>query len=537
MFLKLSDKALESYHMNLSNQIYYWAHMLDEAMCDKTLILEDREGKNINRAEKWIKANHQEVIGQQLENGMTITPRLLTQEIRNTMPNVRLADCKFLVGVTRLYFDNQTNPDIQSVFNKLNKMLKIICSKTHVDEYDNNLNGMSFDELDKRFSGAVQKELDNDRDEIDKLVLLKRSDYDIIAINSFEQARKYGKYVSWCITHHKSAFDSYTKNGLGRFYFCLKPGFQKIRKRAGDDCPMDDYGKSMIAISVNDDGSLNTCNCRWNRDNDGNDNMMDTKEISEFFGVNFYKTFKPYSHDELIEKYKSLQYGEDAISKKLGFIRCKDYEYSTKTCTKYFYISEVDGKIIKYYSCSIDGHIIFNGRVMHLDNDRLIDGISESITKIDDHAFMFCTTLNQIVIPSSITIIGREAFHACRKLQSIIIPNSVTTIGKAAFADCFNLKSVIIPNSITTIDEATFAFCRKLTALIIPDSVTIIGSYAFYDCSSLTSITIPMSVTSIGYNAFTNCTKLTSVIFENPNFKQMENYPWGVKDESIFKVK
>ena len=27
--------------------------------------------------------------------------------------------------------------------------------------------------------------IDNDRDEIDKLVLLKRSDYDIIAINSF----------------------------------------------------------------------------------------------------------------------------------------------------------------------------------------------------------------------------------------------------------------------------------------------------------------------------------------------------------------
>ena len=80
--------------------------MLDEAMCDKTIILEDREGKNINKAEKWIKTNHPEVIGRKLENGVVITPRVLTQEIRNTMPNVRLADCKFLVGITRLYFDN-----------------------------------------------------------------------------------------------------------------------------------------------------------------------------------------------------------------------------------------------------------------------------------------------------------------------------------------------------------------------------------------------------------------------------------------------
>jgi hypothetical protein len=94
-------------------------------------------------------------------------------------------------------------------------------------------------------------------------------------------------------------YQSYTKNGLGRFYFCLKPGFEKVERIEGEDCPMDDYGKSMIAISVNDDGSLNTCTCRWNHDNGGNDNMMDTKEISEFFGVNFYKTFLPRSTKDI----------------------------------------------------------------------------------------------------------------------------------------------------------------------------------------------------------------------------------------------
>ena len=98
--------------MNFNEQLSYWMHMLDEAMLNKPLLNEDKEGKNINKAEKWIKANHPEVIGQQLENGTVITPRILTQEIRNTMPNVRMADCKFLVGVTRLYFDNQSNPEI-----------------------------------------------------------------------------------------------------------------------------------------------------------------------------------------------------------------------------------------------------------------------------------------------------------------------------------------------------------------------------------------------------------------------------------------
>jgi hypothetical protein len=72
---------------------------------NESILLEDKEGKNINRAEKWIKENHPEVIGKKLEDGTTITPRILTQEIRNTIPNVRMCDCKFLVGTTRFYFE------------------------------------------------------------------------------------------------------------------------------------------------------------------------------------------------------------------------------------------------------------------------------------------------------------------------------------------------------------------------------------------------------------------------------------------------
>ena len=104
--------------------------------------------------------------------------------------------------------------------NKLNKMLKIICT-AHADEYDNDFNGLSFDELDKKFSGAVKKELDSDKEEIGKLHLLKNDKYDIVPIDSFDEAKKYGKYVSWCITHYENMYNSYTKNGLGRFYFCL----------------------------------------------------------------------------------------------------------------------------------------------------------------------------------------------------------------------------------------------------------------------------------------------------------------------------
>ena len=49
----------------------------------------------------------------------------------------------------------------------------------------------------------------------------------------------------------------------------------------------------MIAVSVDENGRLNTCTCRWNHDNGGNDSIMDPKQISEVIGMNFYQTFKP----------------------------------------------------------------------------------------------------------------------------------------------------------------------------------------------------------------------------------------------------
>jgi len=39
--------------------------------------------------------------------------------------------------------------------NKLNKILKILAT-AHADEYDNDLNGLSLDELEKKFGSAVQ---------------------------------------------------------------------------------------------------------------------------------------------------------------------------------------------------------------------------------------------------------------------------------------------------------------------------------------------------------------------------------------------
>jgi hypothetical protein len=55
-------------------------------------------------------------------------------------------------------------------------------------------------------------------------------------------------------------------------------------------------------------------------------------------------------------------------------------------------------------------------------------------------AFMYCSSLTSITIPSSVTSIGYGTFKGCSSLTSITIPSSVTSIGDDAFYDCSNLK-------------------------------------------------------------------------------------------------
>lgn len=39
--------------------------------------------------------------------------------------------------------------------------MKILVT-SHIDEYDNNLNGLSYNDLDTKFSGTIKKNLDNE---------------------------------------------------------------------------------------------------------------------------------------------------------------------------------------------------------------------------------------------------------------------------------------------------------------------------------------------------------------------------------------
>ena len=167
------------------------------------------------------------------------------------------------------------------------------------------------------------------------------------------------------------------------------------------------------------------------------------------------------------------------------------------------------------------------------------DGINYNVTEIDDEAFIDCSDLTSVVIPSSVELILSNPFQGCSSLASIVVDegnrwydsrdNCNAIVIKRGDSRPVNMliagcKNTLIPSSVTSIDDDAFSG-SGLTSITIPSSVTSIGWSAFSNCSSLESVTIPASVTDIGGGVFTGCNSLASIVVEegNPQFDSRDN--------------
>ena len=250
----------------------------------RNILTESQESKSIDAAKKRY-MDAKKCSSEEADKFVRIT-------LRDAFPILRNRNAaKFIDGVTRMFLDGQLTD--QRTISQLNTTLKYVSSDAHIGEYDRKLNDMSAQDLIQRFAKAVSDDFEKNKSEINSMNFEGKSQYDIVRIDSFEQAQQYGQYTSWCVTHYEDMFNSYTNDGIGQFYFCLRHGFENEEAVEGENCPLDNYGLSMIAVSVDENGRLNTCTCRWNHDNGGNDSIMDPKQISEVIGMNFYQTFKP----------------------------------------------------------------------------------------------------------------------------------------------------------------------------------------------------------------------------------------------------
>ncbi len=195
------------------------------------------------------------------------------------------------------------------------------------------------------------------------------------------------------------------------------------------------------------------------------------------------------------------------------------------------YITDIDAWCeTEFANASANPLAYADGASLYVNNQQVKDlEISLGVKEIKPFAFIECTGLTSVSIPSSVKSVGERAFDYCEELTSVILSHGVEVIEVGAFSACHSLASVSIPASVTTIDRDSFVFCPIQTATIPTiamqaiananlRTVVLIGGETiewsvFANCEALTSITIPESVTTIKMGAFSGCTALTEIYF------------------------
>ena len=190
-------------------------------------------------------------------------------------------------------------------------------------ELSPDFNGMNFDELIELFKEKIQthkQEMDGMLDaESQNLTPNSYQIFpisDVLVPNHFgygyqlkltdegrRTLRKLEPYCDWCICEEGAGdyeYEQYLNNG-GKIYVCLKDGFEKIERVEGENCPLDEYGLSMLCIIIGKDGMPTNVTTRWNHENSGenHNDLWNAPQLQKLLGVNFKETFKPRPMDEI----------------------------------------------------------------------------------------------------------------------------------------------------------------------------------------------------------------------------------------------
>ena len=176
-------------------------------------------------------------------------------------------------------------------------------------------------------------------------------------------------------------------------------------------------------------------------------------------------------------------------------------------------IREMAGR--SYYNDGTDGKLaildLSEAKIVSGGGSYLYDDSYTNDNELGSCAFLNCSGLTSLSLPSSLTSIEREAFAGCSGLTSLSLPSSLTSIKYRAFYGCSGLTSLSLPSSLTSIEYYAFYGCSGLTSLSLPSGITSIDWNAFSGCSGLTSLSLPSGLTSIGDGAFRGCSGLTSI--------------------------
>ena len=293
------------------------------------LITENRASKNQSLARKMVRSINP-----------SLNDKEFTENVLHDIPNVRKADFHLYPAVVRFILTSGNSLDANTIL-ELNKFIGVIAPKAKELGLDQNANGMSMNDFFTQFQGDVSQSETDDREasaQYGENNDGNNNGYKIVPIPTFEKANEYSKYTTWCVTQQSLAFNRYTDERTGIFYFLLKKGFENVPREPGSNCPLDEYGLSMIAVSFRRDGSVNTITCRWNHDYGGDDSIMSPEQVSKLIGTDIYSIFNPNDIQSLIPENievlnDNLEYGLQLCQNKTtGNLYIYSYDFRNYAC-------------------------------------------------------------------------------------------------------------------------------------------------------------------------------------------------------------
>ena len=149
--------------------------------------------------------------------------------------------------------------------------------------------------------------------------------------------------------------------------------------------------------------------------------------------------------------------------------------------------------------------------------------ICDGLEKINSNVFNGDKALIDFGDTSNITYIGTQAFMACTALTSLKLP-SVTSLGRSAFSGCTGLAKIDIGEKFSTIDGGVFYGCSHLETLILrkPSSVVKLSYVAALNNSGIASkkgyVYVPAALLE-SYKTATNWVSFASQL------RAIEDYP------------
>ena len=131
--------------------------------------------------------------------------------------------------------------------------------------------------------------------------------------------------------------------------------------------------------------------------------------------------------------------------------------------------------------------------------------------------------VKSVTIPDTVTRIEDSAFIKSSGLASIKIPVSVTYIGYGAFAFCDSLTEIEVDENNENYSSVDGVLMKEIRLwqyptgrhgnYVVPDSVKVIENRSFSGCKGMTSINIHSDISVIDENAFVGCENLTDVYY------------------------